>query len=101
MSAVNERNGSEEIERMIVVKKPYVRPEVEVERFDLGQNIAACATKVLFGPEGDSKTCGEFFNPEPFSREGLQLQSVPYTPFYEKGCACYYTAPRDSGYFSS
>lgn len=99
MSAANERNGSEEIERMTVMKKPYVRPEVEVERFDLGQNIAACATKVLFGPE--SSSCGEFFNPEPFSREGLQLQSVPYKPFYEDSCDCYYTAPRDSGYFSS
>lgn len=82
------------------MKKPYVRPEVEVERFDLGQNIAACATKVLFGPEKES--CGEYFNPEPFSQQSIQLQSISHAPFYDTtNCYCYVTAPKDSGYFSS
>ena len=75
-------------------KKKYEKPEIILERFVLIEGIAACATVVTFGPEDDIQTCGDYgFGGDvaPFSLE--------IKPFYKDSCTCYYTAPKDSGYF--
>lgn len=82
------------------MKKTYEKPKVEVELFSLSQNIAACSEKVLFGPDKENEACGEYFPPEPFSSTYSARGQFP--PFYDNdSCKCYYTAPRESGYFSS
>ena len=85
------------------MKKTYEKPKVEVELFSLSQNIAACSEKVLFGPKGEDKACGTFFPPtDPFALENSVQSNARVQPFYDNdSCKCYYTAPRESGYFSS
>ena len=80
------------------MKKKYEKPIVIIETFQLNESIAACETKVLFGPDDGVETCGDygFGDASPFS-----LKSVEVVPFYEYGCQCYYTAPEGSGYFGN
>ena len=77
------------------MKKVYKKPIVQVELFQLNENIAACATKVHFGPEDENDACEDygFGGDDPFAR------SVEALPFYKGSCVCYYTAPEGSGYF--
>ncbi len=84
------------------MKKTYEKPKVEVELFSLSQNIAACSEKVLFGPD-QTEACGTYFPADPFALENsVQSNAVRVPPFYDNdSCKCYYTAPRESGYFSS
>lgn len=80
------------------MKKKYTKPVVVVETFQLNESIAACDTKVLFGPEKENPACGDygFGEVSPFA-----LRSVEVVPFYEYACTCYYTAPEGSGYFGN
>lgn len=88
---------------MIPLKRKYVRPQIEVEMFQLAQSVASCATKVLFGPQGETTACGNWGFVDPFSVGPVKKASTGMIyPFYENSsCECYYSAPRDSGYFSS
>lgn len=83
------------------MKKRYVKPEVEIEYFHLCENVAACATRVLFGPDDGSGVCGDFGFPEDPFKAPRKMDAAAIKPFYEASCVCYYTAPKDSGYFSS
>lgn len=83
------------------MKKTYEKPKVEVELFSLSQNIAACSEKVLFGPREEDNACGNYFPTDPFALENSVQSNVRVRPFYEDSCECYYSAPKDSGYFSS
>ncbi len=78
------------------MKKKYEKPSVIFEEFLLNEGIAACEMPVTFGPEDDVKVCGDY---------GFGGDVAPFSlndkkePFYEATCQCYYTAPKESGYF--
>lgn len=76
------------------MKKTYTKPIAVLEQFQLNESIASCEIPVTFGPEDDIKTCGDYgFG------GGISPFSLKIEPFYEGRCECYYTAPKDSGYF--
>lgn len=85
------------------MKKIYVVPDLEIERYTLDANIALqCGVKVTFGPgqvssDGDiTDVCNEF--------EGAwtTMALASDVSFYESGtvCTCYYSAGGE-GYFTS
>lgn len=90
------------------MKKPYAKPMIEIEAYELSASIAAtCENKISLGPEAPGKnTCSEFDDAfEVYAViPGLGIQSVGGgTPFYADGsasCNCYYSSG-DSLYFTS
>lgn len=81
------------------MKKPYAKPMIEIERYELNASIAAnCGSKVTFGPWAPGKTvCDEFKDAfEVFSViPELGIQATGGTPFYADGaanCDCYYSS---------
>lgn len=81
------------------MKKKYEKPTVVIEEFHLSESIAtACENQVTFGPDDESEVCGDFgFGGGPFSISMYADGKIE--PFYDGGCECYYTAPKNSGYF--
>ena len=86
------------------MKKEYVKPLVEIERYKLDASFAAnCGTDVTIGPRVDGvyEACSEFVDPWEVSSYGLQRSNG--TSFYEPGlgqCDCYYSSGGE-GYFTS
>lgn len=81
------------------MKLEYVKPDLEVEIYELNTSIAAnCGNLVSQGPEvGDHKACNEFGDiwGDEFSLFAAQ------TSFYDDGtCECYYSSSGE-GYFTS
>lgn len=86
------------------MRKAYVKPSIEVERYTLDASIAAnCQEIVTLGPgidEYGTDVCKEFY--------GLfgefSMFSSRGTSFYQSGgvftCDCYYTSGGE-GYFTS
>ena len=80
------------------MKKEYKKPTIIFEKFEINENIAACETKVQFGPDKENAACEDY---------GLGGDAQPFsltndvTPFYKNGCQCYYAAPEGSGYFGN
>lgn len=83
------------------MKRTYIAPDIEIERYELNTSIAAnCGNVVSQGPAvGDHKACEEFEDiwGEEFAISMLDVQ----TAFYNDGtCECYYSAS-SKGYFTS
>lgn len=77
------------------MKKIYMKPIAVLEQFQLNESIASCDIPVTFGPEDDVETCGDYGFGGDVSPFSLEIE-----PFYDNTtCQCYYTAPKDSGYF--
>lgn len=81
------------------MKKPYAKPMIEIEAYELNASIAAnCGDKVTLGPEAPGKeVCDEFKDAfEVFAViPGIGIQSTGGTPFYNDGsanCDCYYSS---------
>ena len=88
------------------MKKEYMKPQLEIEIYQLNAAIAAnCTNVITLGPEAPGKvTCDEF-------KTGYGDETTPWgllreavTPFYNDGslakCDCYYSSG-GNGYFTS
>lgn len=84
------------------MKKKYIKPMVEIERYALDASIAAnCGNVVTLGPgNSQNSTCKEFRGDEE-----VAMLAIGSTSFYEVGdgdtsCDCYYSSS-GAGYFTS
>lgn len=87
------------------MKKVYVAPTVEIERYELDANIASnCSIVVSNGPAvGNHELCDDYDDPFAMSAQSaVSTYSVVYNvQFYEDtNCDCYYSAS-DHGYWTS
>lgn len=83
------------------MKKVYVTPYVEFERYELDANIASsCTIVVSNGPEMEGhKQCEDYYDPFVMGAS-LYNDRVYNVQFYsEENCDCYYTA--GEGYWTS
>lgn len=83
------------------MKKVYVTPYVEFERYELDANIASnCALVVTNGPAvNDQPACEEF--DEQWGEFAMYRNGNHNINFYqETNCDCYYSAS-ESGYWTS
>lgn len=85
------------------MKKPYMIPDFEIERYELNTSIASgCGTIVKNGPEINEHTACEGFEDifgeeDPFAR-GARSGGAS---FYDDGsCRCYYSSGGE-GYWTS
>ena len=83
------------------MKKVYVAPTIEIERYELNSRIAAsCDSVVTMGPGDDAHiTCSEFEDAWETAMFALDKS------FYNDGigtsnCTCYYSAAGE-GYYTS
>ena len=86
------------------MKKVYVTPTVEIERYELDANIASnCGIVVSNGPGvGSHQQCEDYEDPFAMSTYSMARSSGPHNvQFYEDtNCDCYYSAS-DYGYWTS
>lgn len=83
------------------MKRAYIAPDIQVERYELNTSIAAqCKTDVTMGPEVGSHTaCKEF--EDIWGGEFAINTFVLEGSFYDDGtCTCYYSSSGE-GYFAS
>lgn len=83
------------------MKKVYVKPFVEIERYELNESIASnCAIVVSNGPEmGTHKQCEDYV--DYYGTQSAVAYGVYNVLFYEDtNCDCYYSAT-DAGYWNS
>lgn len=89
---------------MTIMKKTYVRPVLEIERYQLDTNIAGnCGIVVDNGPAiGDHKACDNYKDPFEMSSGMAELMGGSYNVhFYEDtNCDCY-TTGGNYGYWTS
>ena len=85
------------------MKREYVKPMIEIERYELDASIAAnCGNTVTLGPgDYDDYVCKEF--EDAFDVASYSARSAG-TPFYDGTtgpvCDCYYSSG-GNGYFTS
>lgn len=87
------------------MKKVYIAPTVEIERYELNASIASnCGIVVNNGPAvGNHEQCTVFDDPFVMSEQSAKstYSAVYNVQFYEDtNCDCYYTAG-DYGYWMS
>lgn len=84
------------------MKKPYVKPALEFERYELDANIASnCGIVVSNGPAmGNHGQCDDYS--DPFGSASYDARSAVHNvQFYEDtNCDCY-TTGGDYGYWTS
>lgn len=84
------------------MKKTYVAPNLEIERYELDASIAShCGIVVHNGPAlGNHHLCDDYN--DPFATSGASTYALPHNvQFYEDtNCDCY-TTGGDYGYWTS
>lgn len=84
------------------MKKPYMIPDFEVERYELNTAIAAnCSTIISNGPEMDGHEVCEGYE-DMFETPVFRARTLSTdAPFYDEGtCYCYYSSGGD-GFWTS
>lgn len=85
------------------MKKVYVAPMLEIEKYELNSSIAANCTEVInLGPGGvlDYKQCSSYGDEDIWGDETVPQMLADTGSFYPESCSCYYTAGGEGNFTS-